>query len=219
MSLFMVGGQGLNDLGTKSWILLFFYLEVVPDAILKFLFGSLKWLSKDGAIPFESYSVLFDGAILKFSIWHSCKRWCNINPLNMFKLVLTFRKKVQFRNFYLVHLHKMVQYKISLSWFILIYSSWHRMSHFLDFHVFWPLFGLKHLVWGSHFVTSKVTMPKLTLRRKFHWKMPYFWVFYHSKLRRRIIHFFKECISYYFYVIKSIHCKHYHMMQILKKNV
>ena len=93
------------------------------DAILKFLFGSLKWLSKDGAIPFESYSVLFDGAILKFSIWHSCKRWCNINPLNMFKLVLTFRKKVQFRNFYLVHLHKMVQYKISLSWFILIYLN------------------------------------------------------------------------------------------------
>ena len=93
------------------------------DAILKFLFGSLKWLSKDGAIPFESYSVLFDGAILKFSIWHSCKRWCNINSLNMFKLVLTFRKKVQFRNFYLVHLHKMVQYKISLSWFILIYLN------------------------------------------------------------------------------------------------
>ena len=30
------------------------------NAILKFLFGSLKWLSKDGAIPFESYSVLFD---------------------------------------------------------------------------------------------------------------------------------------------------------------
>ena len=60
---------------------------------------------------------------LVWFIWHSCKRWCNINPLNMFKLVLTFRKKVQFRNFYLVHLHKMVQYKISLSWFILIYLN------------------------------------------------------------------------------------------------
>jgi len=56
------------------------------DAILKFLFGSLKWLSKDGAIPFESYSVLFDGAILKFSIWHSCKRWCNINPITCLNL-------------------------------------------------------------------------------------------------------------------------------------
>ena len=49
----------------------------------------------------------------------------------------------------------------------LMYSSWHRMSHFWDFLVFWPLFGLKHWVWGSHLVTSNVTMPKLTFRRKF----------------------------------------------------
>ena len=60
---------------------------------------------------------------LVWFIWHSCKRWCNINPLNMFKLVWTFRKMVQFRNFYLVLLQKMVQYKISLSWSILIYLN------------------------------------------------------------------------------------------------
>ena len=30
------------------------------DAISKLLFGSLKWLSKDGAIPFESCSDLFN---------------------------------------------------------------------------------------------------------------------------------------------------------------
>ena len=75
------------------------------------------------------------------------------------------------------------------------YSRWHRMSHFWDFLFFWPLFGLKHLIWGSHFITSKVTMPKLTFRRKLHWKMPYFWAFYHSKLRRKIIHFFIEWVS------------------------
>ena len=76
------------------------------------------------------------------------------------------------------------------------YSSWHRMSHFWDFLVFWPLFGLKHWVWGSNLVTSNVTMPKLTFRRKFHWKMHYFWAFYHSKFRRKIIHFFIEWVTY-----------------------
>ena len=76
------------------------------------------------------------------------------------------------------------------------YSRWNRISDFSHFLVFWPLFGLKHLVWGSQFITSKVTMPKLTLRRKFHWKMPYFWAFYHSKLRRKNIHFFIEWVSY-----------------------
>ena len=76
------------------------------------------------------------------------------------------------------------------------YSRWNRISDFSHLLVFWPEIGLKHLVLGSQFVTSKVTMPKLTFRRKFHWKMPYFWAFYHSKLRRKIIHFFIECVSY-----------------------
>ena len=78
-----------------------------------------------------------------------------------------------------------------------IYSRWNRISDFSHFLVFWPLFGLKHLVWGSQFVTSKVTMPKITFRRKLHWKMPCFWAFYLSKLRRKIIHFFIEFISYF----------------------
>ena len=50
---------------------------------------------------------------------------------------------------------------------LLSYSSWHRMSHFWNFLVFWPLFGLKHWVWGTHLVSSNVTMPKLTFRWKF----------------------------------------------------
>ena len=64
-----------------------------------------------------------------------------------------------------------------------------RMSHFWDFLVFWPQFGLKHLVWVSLFITCKVAMPKLTFRRKFHWKIPYFWALYLSKMRRKNIHF------------------------------
>ena len=87
------------------------------DAILKFPFWFFKVTFKRWC---NTFWIIFS---LVWFIWHSCKRWCNINPLNMFKLVLTFRKKVQFRNFYLVHLHKMVQYKISLSWFILIYLN------------------------------------------------------------------------------------------------
>ena len=83
------------------------------------------------------------------------------------------------------------------------YSRWHKTSHFSHLLVFGHLLGLKHLVWGSQFITSKVTMPKLTFRRKFHWKMPYFWAFYHSKFRRKIIHFLIECVSYYFQIIKS----------------
>ena len=85
-----------------------------------------------------------------------------------------------------------------VSWYwILFYSRWNRISDFSHFLYFWPLFCLKHLVWGSQFVTSKVTMSKLTFWRKFHWKMPYFWAFYHSKLRRKIIHFFIEHVSYF----------------------
>ena len=56
--------------------------------------------------------------------------------------------------------------------------------------------GQKHLVWGSQFITSELTMPKLTFRRKFYWKMPYFSAFYHSKLRRKNIHFFIEWVTY-----------------------
>ena len=85
-----------------------------------------------------------------------------------------------------------------------LYSRWNRISDFSHFLVFWPLFGLKHLVWGSQFVTWKVTMLKLVFRRKFHWKMPHFWAFYHSKLRRKIIHFFIECVSYFSQIIKYI---------------
>ena len=48
------------------------------------------------------------------------------------------------------------------------YSRWNGISDFSHFLFFWPLSGLKHLVWGSQFVTSKVTMPKLTFWRKFH---------------------------------------------------
>ena len=51
---------------------------------------------------------------------------------------------------------------------------------------------LKHLVWGSQFITSKVTMPKLTFSRKFHWKMHYFCAFYHSKLRKKVLWSFRR---------------------------
>ena len=44
-----------------------------------------------------------------------------------------------------------------------IYSSLHRMSHFWDFLVIWPQFGLKHLVWGSYFINSKVTKEKFEI--------------------------------------------------------
>ena len=97
----------------------------------------------------------------------------------------------------------LLSYPLNLLSRVLSYSKWHKTSHFSHLLVFWPLLDLKHLVWGSQFITSKVTMPKLTFRRKFHWKMPYFWAFYHSKFRRKIIHFLIECVSYYFQIIKS----------------
>ena len=71
------------------------------------------------------------------------------------------------------------------------------MSHFWDFLVFWPLFGLKHWVWGSHLVTSNVTMPKLTFRRKFHWNIPYFWTFLSFQFEKKNHSFFhRMCILF-----------------------
>ena len=88
-----------------------------------FLFGSLKWLSKDGAIPFESYSVLFDGAMFKLvwwcnfeiSIWYSCIRWCNIKYL-----YLDLSQSISILIYPNLYLSISILIYQNLSWYIII---------------------------------------------------------------------------------------------------
>ena len=107
-------------------------------AILKFLFGSLKWFSKDGAIPFESYSVLFDGAMFKLvwwcnfeiSIWYSCIRWCNIKYLYLdlswsisIYLYLDLSQSISILIYPNLYLSWSIKINLDLSWSILIYHN------------------------------------------------------------------------------------------------